>query len=211
MGVIKDISGQRFGRLVVERQAGQDKSGRIMWLCKCDCGNERIVHSRHLIHGATKSCGCIVIENVKTHGGSSERLYTVWVDMRSRCNSESEPSYNNYGARGIRVCSEWDDYATFRKWALSNGYDPNAPKYKCTLDRVDNDGDYCPENCRWVDRNIQGNNRRNNHYLTALGETHTLAEWSKITGINPETLRGRIASGNDPFAQKKEKRKCVNA
>lgn len=194
-----DLTGQRFGRLLVIRCVGRDPEGRAMWLCKCDCGNETVVHSRHLRTGATQSCGCLIKEAISTHGFSKERLYSVWCDMRARCLRPGEPSYAGYGARGIKICEEWNDYPNFRLWALNAGYDPGAAKGKCTLDRIDVDGDYCPDNCRWVSVEIQNNNKRSSHFLTVDGETHTLGEWAKMKGICYETLRERVQKGQPPF------------
>ena len=133
------------------------------------------------------------------HGGrfldKPERLYTVWRIMRSRCRCASDKDYPRYGGRGISVCEEWEDYAVFRAWAVANGYDANAPKGQCTLERIDVDGNYCPENCRWATAKEQGNNRRNNVRLEYQGVIHTLPEWAEILNIPCSTLRNRYAHG----------------
>ena len=135
------------------------------------------------------------------HGGSfldkPERLYTVWRIMRSRCNSVTDKSYKRYGGRGIKVCDAWNDYAAFRNWAVANGYDENAPKGQCTLERIDVDGDYCPENCRWATMKEQANNRRNNVRIKFQGNNHTLPEWAEILNIPYSTLRSRYLRGWD--------------
>lgn len=161
----RNILGKKFGRLTVLDFAGNDKAGHTLLRCLCACGNESVVSRTNLTSGATTSCGCarkeITAANRRTHGGKGTRLYRVWQGMRERCENPNHVSYKLYGGRGISVCSEWDqDYASFRDWALSSGYDFNAKRGDCTLDRVDVNGNYCPENCRWVSMLIQSNNRR---------------------------------------------------
>lgn len=163
-----DLTGQRFGRLVAIRRDEKKVGGKIMWVCKCDCGNTKSVASTHLRSGAVKSCGCLhnelLSKRSKTHGATigrnEERLYGVWKCMKQRCENPNAGGYKNYGGRGIRVCEQWHDYSNFREWAFDNGYDSEAPRGKCTLDRIDNDGCYEPDNCRWVDMFVQANNKR---------------------------------------------------
>lgn len=166
-----DLTGQRFGRLTAESRVGS-QNGCALWLCRCDCGKSVKVQTRRLRSGNTKSCGCIHREGLsarnrqsKVHGGCAngkeERLYGVWHAMIQRCYDKQRKDYPNYGGRGVSVCTEWRiSYAVFRDWALANGYDPQAPYMTCTLDRVDVNKGYCPENCRWVDMKTQANNRR---------------------------------------------------
>jgi len=166
MGKIIDLTGQRFGRLeVIERHPGGGHKQHVMWRCICDCGKQTTVNGYSLRSGATTSCGCYgreqASETNKKHGGSRrERLYRVWCSMRNRCENPYDKNYEYYGGRGIKVCAEWADYAAFREWALSNGYNPDAPHGQCTLDRIDVNRGYCPDNCRWVDMKAQANNRR---------------------------------------------------
>jgi len=159
MRALIDLTGERFERLCVIRRVG-NKKDKVMWLCKCDCGNETNATGTHLKRGSIKSCGCLRRELQTKHGEHKSRLYGVWRDMKSRCYDANLKSYKNYGGRGITVCDDWHDFANFREWAYDNGYHPEAPKWKCTLDRINNNGNYEPSNCRWVDMKIQNHNKR---------------------------------------------------
>lgn len=145
--------------------------------------------------GCTKSCGCAKAESsskrFKKHGGRNSKLYRIWSNMKDRCNNPDCKVYSDYGGRGINVCKEWtDDFSAFQKWALANGY-----REGLTIDRKDNDKGYSPDNCRWADRKIQGNNKRNCRYITYKGQRKTVAEWSEITGILHDTLLYRLNHG----------------
>lgn len=153
------LIGQRFGRLVVTAEAAPGKDRRKRWRCLCDCGGETITSTYHLRSGSTKSCGCLTAERAHDrqykHGGKGTRLYNIWKNMRQRCTNPKNPDFKWYGARGIKVCEEWNDFAVFREWALANGY-----REDLTIDRVNVDGDYRPENCRWTTWAEQARNRR---------------------------------------------------
>lgn len=194
----QDLTGQRFGRLVVLGIAERRKTA-TRFLCKCDCGNETVVLSTNLKSGHTQSCGCWQDESrsiVHTkHGMKDTRLYGVWGKMKDRCLRENNPSYPRYGGRGITICDEWLDFASFAEWAMVNGYDKDAPYGECTLDRIDNNKGYSPDNCRWVNEQVQANNRRSNKIVTYNGESHTVAEWSRILGIKLGTLTAGLWSG----------------
>jgi hypothetical protein len=172
--MIRNLIGQRFGRLVVlkrgEKKESQ-KSRNAVWHCICDCGNEVDVLSCSLISGHTTSCGCYQKEQVANshykhgdgkHGKNKKqsRLYKIWVSMKSRCENKNSDAFKWYGAKGVSVCKEWHDYSIFKDWAIKNGYDETAVKWKCTLDRINPYGNYEPNNCRWVDMATQNKNRR---------------------------------------------------
>ena len=193
MGKFSDLTGMKFGRLTVIRRSGA-KNGHVAWLCKCDCGREIVTIGNLLKSGKTKSCGCRKIEVCgdihKGHRKSGTRLYVAWQHMKQRCCNPQNARYKYYGARGIAVCDEWMRFEPFEQWALSNGYSDEL-----TIDRIDVDGDYCPENCRWVTWETQQNNKRSNTVIQAFGESRTLSEWSKISGVNRATIQKRIKNG----------------
>lgn len=201
-----DLTGQRFGRLVVvsraedkETKKKEIKQHSKFWVCQCDCGNTIIVSTIHLKDGHTKSCGCWHDENSKTvgrtHGMAHTRLHGVWNSMLRRCYNPKNLKYKNYGARGITVCEEWKQFINFYKWAMATGYDKNAEYGECTIDRIDVNGNYCPENCRWTTNYEQMRNMTNNHWITYQGETHILADWVKILGEKGKTFKNRIDRG----------------
>lgn len=190
MSRLIDLTGQRFGRLIVLGRTELEKTGQARWLCKCDCGNETVVQSYDLRSGNTQSCGCQRQENFThtTHGHSKKRVYAIWKGMKSRCYNKNRKAYKDYGGKGIAVCEEWrDDFEAFYVWAMSNGYSDDL-----SIDRIDSDGNYEPANCRWADGLTQANNKTNNDVIEFNGSAHTMAEWSKITGIKYATLYRRI-------------------
>lgn len=160
----KDLTGQRFGKYLVIERVPHAKGVPVTWLCKCDCGIVREVVSTELLRGGAKSCGCgkseFISESKKKHGGKGTRLYIVWVGMRQRCENKNKSNYKYYGGRGIKVCDEWRDFNNFREWAMSTGYDPDAKRGIYTIERIDVDGNYCPENCTWVTIAEQQKNHR---------------------------------------------------
>lgn len=179
--------GERYGRLIVlENHHPKDEV-----LCICDCGKLKIARATNVYHGGTKSCGCLFNEgNNRKHGGKSTRLYLIWKAMRERCNTPSCKGYKNYGGRGISVCEEWGNFVVFKEWAISNGYND-----KLSLDRINVNGNYEPNNCRWATSKEQANNKRNNHLITYLGETKTMTEWAETTGIKVATIWARLQRG----------------
>lgn len=182
MGKFVDLTGQTFGRLTVTKYIGTNASHRALWECHCECGKATIVDSNSLRRGATKSCGCLQREYLysskrgqRTHGKTKTRLYTVWRGMKQRCLDPNSDNYYRYGGRGITICEEWkNDFSAFEKWALDNGYDAMAPRGQCTLDRINNDGNYEPNNCRWATAQVQYYNRNRGNPLTEIARAHDL-------------------------------------
>lgn len=198
MSKFKDLTGKKFGRLLVIEHAGVHTTPcgtkRQLWKCVCDCGAEKIVQGNALLQGHTKSCGCWKYEKIKehntTHGGVHDRLYGIWKNMKYRCNNPNDKRYATYGGKGIRVCKEWSDsYQAFKEWAYANGYDDSAEFQKCTLDRIDNNSDYEPSNCRWVDKFTQANNTSNNHHVELNGIKMTIAEFARTMNISKNHAR----------------------
>lgn len=192
------LVGKRFFRTVVVAKTDKRYNNCMMvYECHCDCGNVHYANTANLLSGRVKSCGCYKkewFESHKTHGDSQSRLHKIWRLMKNRCVNKKSPNYKNYGNRGISVCQEWlTDYAAFQQWSLQNGYNDSL-----TIDRIDNDGDYCPENCRWVTRMAQSNNTRQNRFITYNGKTQTMMQWSRELGINYSTFRYHVRQGNFP-------------
>ena len=196
-----DLTGKRFGRYTAIKPV--KTSAGTKWLCKCDCGNEKLVFAHNLLRGTSKSCGCLQREQLAERnknrrpalGESESRLYRLWKSMKRRCNGKGYTHYNLYGGRGIRVCDEWQSYVPFRDWALANGYDPAAPSGECTLDRINVDGDYGPENCRFVNMRTQADNRRKTRHITFAGETLNIAEWARRYDLPENVLWYRVNAG----------------
>lgn len=190
-----DLSGKRFHRLVVIAPAGKSKNNSFLFLCRCDCGIEVVKRATHLQRGEVKSCGCFRREDsrlrgckMKKHGMCFTPTYESWSAMKFRCTNPNHVAFPQYGGRGIKICPQWNKFENF---LADMGERPNGK----TLDRIDANGDYTPENCRWATRKEQSRNIRTNHVLTFLGQTLTLAEWSERTGFNYTTLKERLRRG----------------
>lgn len=189
----------RFGKLTVIEQVENNLSNESLWRCKCDCGKEKIIPSRRLNnnHG-TRSCGCLREDvwksngkNLYKHGLSRTRLYKIWSGMHDRCCRKTDSQYKYYGGRGIKICDEWvNDFLSFYEWSMSNGYSDNL-----SIDRIDVNGDYSPDNCRWADQLQQANNKRNNIVIEIDGVKKTLPEWARQLGTSKELAYTRIANG----------------
>lgn len=207
---VKIKEGDKYGRLTIIKELPTINYRRKV-LCRCDCGTVKEYFLQRVIHGETKSCGCLskelFIERSKhfpKEVGKS-RLHTIWFGMKCRCYTQSASNYNRYGGKGIVVCDEWkNDFLAFYNWAINNGYSDNL-----TIDRINYTGNYEPSNCRWIPAKEQAANRSNVQLIPFNGETHTIPEWSEITGINYKCLYARILAGwsiedafNKPIRQK---------
>jgi hypothetical protein len=195
-----DRMGQRYTRLTVidraQNRGGKDQNAR--WVCKCDCGETVTAYGQDLKRGKVKSCGCLNDERIavlghgnKTHGMTNTRAYRIWCGMLSRCNNPRSQQWAYYGGRGIKVCERWQKFENF----LS---DMGYPEDGMSLDRVDGDGDYSPQNCRWATKTEQSANRRNVRTLTHNGITLSVAGWARALGIHANTMNGRIVNGFPP-------------
>lgn len=187
-----DFVGRRFGRWVILRDAGA--TNRVhYWTCQCDCGMVRNVQERHLLASKTQSCGCLARElaadKKRTHGLSYHHMKPMYYAMIARCHNPNSAEYSNYGERGIAVCDRWRD--GFVNFLADMGERPDG----MTLDRIDNDGPYSPENCRWATVSEQCNNTRANHLLTLGDKTQTITQWARDLDLHPNTIRSRLRYG----------------
>jgi len=193
VSVLCDLTGRRFGLLVVVGRRGSNNHRRPVWLCRCSCGYETTVPSNNLKSGHTRSCGClrrrVAAARRLTHGhtrhGMVSRIYRIWRNMLQRCANPKCPDYHRYGGRGIKVCTRWRKFENFLK-------DMGEPPPDQQIDRIDNDRGYCKSNCRWVTRKANGRNRRSNRLLTFQNRAQCLAAWEAETGIRESTIRRRL-------------------
>lgn len=191
--------GQRFGRLTVVslhhiRKHINKNSNRITnkeyYLCKCDCGKEKIIY-KYCLGRSTKSCGCLDLEKKTKHGLYGTRIYREWQRIKRRCYYKKDDSYSYYGGRGIAVCDEWkNDFMAFYNWAMANGY-----RDVLTIDRINNDWNYEPSNCRFITNKEQQRNKRNNHFIEYKGKKLCLSEWAELFNIDVRKLGNRIRRG----------------
>lgn len=190
--------GKKYGMLTC---VGKDvQRDNRYYIFKCDCGATKSIIAYNVERGATVSCGHYLKKMSsdgmihRKHGCRGERLYTIWKSMRERCTNPKQNRYKCYGEKGVTICDEWNDYLAFRNWALSNGYRDDL-----SIDRIDVSGNYEPSNCRWSTIKEQANNKTNNRILTLDNESHTLAEWSDISGISTSCLWARLKRGWLPY------------
>jgi hypothetical protein len=183
-----NLTGRKFGRLSVLGYVGRNRFDHAQWLCRCECGNETVKTTSSLVSGRTVACGCYNAS--RTHGKAGTTEYQTWSAMIQRCTTPGHKAYPDYGGRGIKVCGRW-------RHSFENFYNDMGPRpgKKYSLDRIDNDGDYEPSNCRWTTQLEQMNNRRMNHRLTFNGENLTINQWAAKLGINSTAIHRRIALG----------------
>lgn len=193
MGKVIDETGNRYGRLTVIEQA-KGKHRRARWLCLCDCSATTVVRGVSLRNGHTQSCGClrrdVAFASLTIHGLRDTPEYDAWAHMLQRCANVNDAGFFRYGARGIQVCQKWRE--SFEAFFADMGPRPTS---KHSLDRIDNDGDYIPENCRWATRKQQNRNQRSNVWLTHDGQTLCMADWADKLGMNRSTLITRLRRG----------------
>lgn len=189
----EDLTGKKFGRLTVIKRVQNSKNQKSRWLCKCDCGNEVVVERSNLSINKTKtiSCGCWKKEKITKHNKHKTNIYFIYTSMKQRCYNPKNPAYKYYGLKGIKICDDWlENFMNFYNWAMSNQY-----KEGLSIDRINVNGDYEPNNCRWVNSLIQMNNTTRNHYITYKNEKHTIAEWARKYNIKYSTFYQQIKKG----------------
>ena len=195
MGKIKDLKNQTFGYLQVVKYREKDKNNKALWECKCKCGQTKVARGSDLTTGKIKSCGCykteMIVNKTTKHKLSHSRIYCIYHNMLERCNNQNNSHYCYYGERGIKVCEEWsnkkDGFLSFYDWAIKNGYTDEL-----TIDRINNNGDYDPNNCRWTDMKTQNRNKRSNRILTYNGENYIMKDLAQKLGIKYSTFAKKI-------------------
>lgn len=197
----QDLTGQKFGRLTVIKPIGKNSWGNVVWLCKCDCGQDHIVCASKLKDGHSRSCGCLAREPHKIkHGytiGKKPRTFIIWSGMKARCYDPKATSYKSYGKRGIRVCDEWlgeNGFKNFHEWAMSHGYSDD-----CQLDRIDSDKNYSPENCQWLIRHENAIKQRKTRFFVINGEKLSIADWCRKLKIGRATAYKYLHQSEDAF------------
>lgn len=197
---VNSLIGKKFNRLTVIEKAGK-KYGITAYLCRCDCGNEVVLTGSSLTTGNTKSCGCYAKEiQENSERRRKDKMYHLYYGIKTRCYNPNSPEYKNYGERGIKMCDEWlNDFAVFKNWMLEHGYDYSKSNVEQQIDRIDNNGDYSPDNCHLVTCKQNCRNTRQNLYLTYNGETLTAVEWAEKLGVPASRIRDRMNRWSDPY------------
>lgn len=196
---VDNYIGKSFGDLIILSVSTQtNKGGNKFVLARCKCGKEKNIPLSNIVRGHSKSCGCKILINLKnsnvTHNLSNHLLYFLWRHIKSRCLNNNSKHFYNYGGRGICICAEWiNNFEIFYQWAITNGWMKGLQ-----IDRINNDGNYEPSNCRFVTSKVNCRNKRNNTFLYFKGENKTISEWSDILGIKKSTISSRINRGNMP-------------
>lgn len=186
---LNSLIGKKFNMLTIISHKKKGKYNVNYFVCKCDCGNTTEIRVSHIFHDNQKSCGCISRKYENSVVGDA--IYDTWNRMMHRCYDINHHKYPRYGARGVIICNEWkNNYDNFYNWAINNGFELGL-----SIDRINNDGNYEPSNCRWATRKQQMNNTSRNRYITYNNETHTLAEWCDILGIKYGTASSRLHRG----------------
>lgn len=202
MGSKIEKIGQKFGRLTVLEFKARNKQYDSLWLCRCECGNEKVIAGGKLFSGHTKSCGCLQKERTSEakvkHGlyfndsGKRAKLYRVWIGIKERCTNPNNKKYSDYGGRGISISNEWIDYINFHNWAIGNGYCEGL-----TIERIDVNGNYEPNNCKWIPQSEQSKNRRDCHRIEFNGSIRLLTDVCSELGINNKAVAQRLRRGWD--------------
>ena len=205
----QDLTGERFGKLTVVRRVEDhiSSSGNRypQYLCQCDCGNTFVAYAQALTGGHAWQCGCetnrYLPRKEDRHGDASpdapgHRLYGLWSGIKRRCYNSNFPTYPEYGGKGIEMCDDWrEDYKSFKDWAIENGYDIEAKRGECTIDRIDFEGNYSPENCRFVSISEQNDNKSNVIHIEYQGQMYNMKQLASVLGINYTTLMYRYHNG----------------
>lgn len=204
---IIDMTAKNFGYWQVIKRSENTKTGSAKWLCRCVCGKEKIIRGADLRLGKSTSCGCKRTVWNKTHGMTGTRINRIYFAMKSRCYNKNNPKYPSYGGRGITVCDEWrNDFMAFYNWAINNGY-----KEDLSIDRINNNGNYEPKNCRWANTYQQSNNTRRNHIVEYKGHKKTISEWYRFFGISHSKGEWYFRKGKDVFFKKFDLIKPISA
>lgn len=192
MSKFKDITNQKFGRLTAMEMTDERRHGEVVWVCKCDCGNEIKTRIGCLTSGSSKSCGCWKKDRMNKHDMHGTSFYNIWQNIKQRCFDKNHHKYPNYGGRGIGVCDRWKSFDNFKEDMYDSYLVHEKNNDSSQIERKNNDGDYCPENCEWATRKEQARNRRDTRWVEYNGDKKSLAEWVEILDLDYNTTWQRI-------------------